>query len=178
MNIASASVSSLASYALPSIVAAAGLMLALSKKDLLSQFLSGCTDGIKTTFGLMPTLLLLVVGVKMFSASGALSALCTVLSPLCRFFGMPEEILPVFLMRPISGSGATAMIRELFAGSGPDSTAGRTASILMGSSDTIFYTLSVYFAHTGTKKTGGALLLSFLLLFFCTALSCLLAAAM
>ena len=165
----------IAAFMLPAVMVAAGLLFAFSKKDLFPLFISGCSDGLKTTASLLPTLIMLIVGVKMFSASGALSALCTVLSPLCRELGIPEELLPVAVMRPISGSGATAMIKELFDTAGPDGVAGRAASVMMGSSDTILYTLSVYFAHTRTKKTGYAMFASFAVMLFCLAVSSFLA---
>ena len=162
----------IAAYTLPVIITLSGIMLAFSKKDLFSLFLSGCSDGLKTTAGILPTLIMLVVAVKMLSASGALEATCSVLSPLCVKIGIPEEVLPVVLMRPVSGSGATAMIKELFDNSGPDSAAGRIASVLMGSSDTIIYTLSLYFSHVGAKKTGYALPAAFILMIFCLFVSC------
>ena len=168
----------IASYALPAVITAAGVIFAVSKKDMLPLFLEGCSEGLKTTFGLLPTLILLIVAVKMFSASGALSVLCSAMSPVCRFLGIPEEMLPVALMRPVSGSGATAMVKQLFDTRGPDSFAGRAASVLMGSSDTILYTVSVYFAHTGTKKTGYTLPAAFAVMLFCLAVSCFLAARM
>ena len=80
-------------------------------------------------------------------------------------------MLPVIFMRPISGSAATAMINELFAEQGPDSFAGRAASVLMGSSDTIIYTLSMYFGAVGIRRTRHALPAAFLTLIFCTLFS-------
>lgn len=165
----------IASFMLPAVMVCAGLLFMFSKKDLFPLFVSGCSDGLKTTVSLLPTLIMLIVAVKMFSASGALSALCAALSPLCRMLGVPEELLPVAIMRPVSGSGATAMIKELFDTAGPDGIAGRAASVMMGSSDTILYTLSIYFAHTGTKKTGYALPAAFAVMIFCLAVSCFLA---
>ena len=168
----------IAEYALPLFITCAAFLLLFSKKQLFPLFISGCSEGIKTAVGLLPTFVILVVAVRMFCASGALEALCTVLSPICEMLHIPKDLLPVAIMRPVSGSGATAMITELFSVSGPDSAAGKAASVLMGSSDTILYTLSVYFAHTGTKRTGYALPVSFAVMLFCLVLSCFLAETM
>ncbi|MBR5528005.1 MAG: spore maturation protein [Clostridia bacterium] len=162
----------IASFALPIVFTLLGLIMAFSKKDTVSMFLGGCREGIKTSFGLLPTLIMLIVAVRMFSASGALDALCNASLPLCKLLGIPQEMLPVAIMRPVSGSGAIATIKQLFDTSGPDSSAGRTASVLMGSSDTILYTLSVYFSHVGAKKTGYAFPASFTVMIFCIAASC------
>ena len=107
----------------------------------------------------------------MFAASGALKLLCGFGSYLLRPLGVPASMLPVIFMRPISGSAATAMINELFAEQGPDSFAGRAASVLMGSSDTIIYTLSMYFGAVGIRRTRHALPAAFLTLIFCTLFS-------
>lgn len=162
----------LASFAIPGILLLVSLLIFTSKKELFAEFSAGCSDGMRTTVQILPTLLLLMVAVRMFSASGALAALCHALEPVCRLVGLPSEMLPVVLMRPLSGSGATAMLTQLFSSGSPDSFAGRAASVLMGSSDTILYTVSMYFSHTKTKKTGYALPVSFIVMLFCVALSC------
>ncbi len=168
----------LASFFLPSVFLCVAAILFFSKKDLFPLFLSGCKEGARLTYELLPTLILLIVSVRMFSASGGMQALCAAISPLCKTLGIPTELLPVAIMRPISGSGATAMITELFATSGPDSRAGAAASVLMGSSDTILYTLSVYFSHIKAKKTGYALPVSFAVMIFCLVFSSFIAKLM
>lgn len=168
----------IASFFLPSVFLCVAIILFFSKKDLFPLFVSGCKEGAKLSYELLPTLILLIVSARMFSASGGMQALCTILSPFCKMLGIPSELLPVALMRPISGSGATAMITELFSASGPDSEAGTAASVLMGSSDTILYTLSVYFSHIKAKKTGYALPVSFAVMIFCLVFSCFLARIM
>lgn len=162
-----------ASLILPFVMTLSSILPIISKDDLFSAFLSGCTDGLKTALSIFPTLLLLVVAVKMFTASGALDALCSIAMPFMNFFGIPADMFPVVIMRPISGSGATATVKELFSSAGPDSLSGFASSVLMGSSDTIIYTVSMYFAHINAKKTGFTLPVSFIVLFFCTCLSCI-----
>ncbi|MBE6571487.1 MAG: spore maturation protein [Ruminococcaceae bacterium] len=167
-----------AAFFLPSVFLCGAVIMFFSKKDTLSLFLSGCREGAKLTYDLLPTLILLIVAVKMFSASGGMAALCHAASPICKALGIPPELLPVATIRPISGSGATAAITELFSVHGPDSAAGIAASVLMGSSDTILYTLSVYFAHIKAKRTGYALPVSFAVMIFCLVFSCFIAKMM
>ena len=107
----------------------------------------------------------------MLSASGALPFLCKALSPFCEKIGLDANLLPILLLRPFSGSGSTALLIELYKQTSPDSFSSRAAAVLMGSSDTIFYTVSVYFAAVGEKKTGCTLPAAFCVLLFCTALS-------
>ena len=161
-----------ASLILPLIMTFSSILPIISKDDLFSVFISGCADGLKTALSIFPTLLLLVVAVKMFTASGALDAVCSFAMPILELLGIPPDMFPVVVMRPISGSGATATVKELFSSAGPDSLSGFASSVLMGSSDTIIYTVSMYFAHINSKKTGFTLPVSFIVLLFCTCLSC------
>ena len=110
----------------------------------------------------------------MFSAGGALALVCDIVGTVTRRIGIPDSLIPVILMRPISGSAATAMVNNLFSADGPDSFAGRCASIIMGSSDTIIYTLAMYFSAAGIRKTRHALPASFIILIFCTLFSLML----
>lgn len=159
-------------YSIPFIIAACGVILFFSRGELFEEFIKGARDGMKTCADILPCLVLLLCAVKMFSASGALDILCHSLSGVFSIFGIPEEMIPVILMRPVSGSAANAMIINLFKTHGADSFAGRAASILMGSTDTIIYTLAMYFSAAGIKKTRYSLFASFILFAFCTLISC------
>ena len=158
-------------YAVPVILVLAGAAMLFSRQDLLNEFMKGAREGLATNFRILPSLVMLICATRMFAASGALGMLCEMCGAFLRPLGIPEAMLPVVFMRPISGSAATAMINELFAEQGPDSFAGRAASVLMGSSDTIIYTLSMYFGAAGIKKTRYALPAAFLTLAFCTLFS-------
>lgn len=161
----------LASLAVPSLLCLIGILLFFSdfftENDLFSEFTRGCADGLRTTFSILPTLLLLTVAVRAFTVSGGMNAIQSLFLPLCRAIRFPQELLPLVLMRPISGSGATALLCDLFERYSPESFAGRCASILLGSSDTIFYTVSVYFSSIQEKKTGYTLPVAFLVMLFC-----------
>lgn len=161
-------------YAIPITLALAGAAILFSRKDLFAEFLKGGREGLSTSMKILPSLVMLLCATRMFSASGALDIVCNIFGIFTRKLGIPDSMIPVFLMRPISGSAATAMINNLFSSDGPDSFAGRCASILMGSSDTIIYTLAMYFGAAEIRRTRHALPASFIILVFCTLLSLLL----
>jgi spore maturation protein B len=94
----------------------------------------------------------LMVGISMLRASGALDLLCSLLKPVTSAIGMPGEVLPLALLRPVSGSGSIAIVNDIFRHFGPDSPAGKIASVMMGSTETTFYTVAVYFGAVGVKK--------------------------
>ena len=118
--------------------------------DLL---LSGAADGLKLILQLIPTLILLLTAVTMLRQSGAVEAIGTFLSPVLSFFHIPKETAILVLIRPISGSAALAVGAELMAEYGPDSLIGRTAAVMLGSTETTFYTISVYFGAAGIRNT-------------------------
>ncbi len=162
----------ISAFAVPLLIVFVGLSFFSSEKDTLSVFFSGCREGMKTTVSLVPTFILLSCAVKMFCASGALDGLCALLSAPARALLLPAEMLPVVIMRPISGSGSVTMIKELFSRYGTDSFASYAAALLMGSTDTIVFTLSAYFSACKTKKTGFAFPVSVVVLLFCAFVSC------
>lgn len=128
--------------------------LALRRKEsAYDLMLSGAADGLKLLTSLIPTLILLLTAVSMLRSSGAVEAISTLLSPLFAFFGIPPETAILVLIRPISGSAALAVGTDLMTHYGVDSLIGRTAAIMLGSTETTFYTISVYFGAAGIKKT-------------------------
>lgn len=123
------------------------------KENPYELMLDGAKDGLKLLLTLVPTLILLMTAVSMLRASGAIELLNRFLSPVFTFFGIPTETCMLILIRPISGSAALAVGTELMMTYGPDSQIGRTAAVMLGSTETTFYTISVYFGATGIKKT-------------------------
>lgn len=115
------------------------------------------TDGAKEGFNMMltiaPSLVVLLSAVELLRQSGALEAFSAFLSPALEFLGIPPETVLLMLVRPISGSAALAIGAELIAAHGPDSLIGRTAAVMLGSTETTFYTISVYFGSWGINKT-------------------------
>jgi len=128
------------------------LLCGLARRvDLAEEFSAGAKEGLQTAFGLIPMLVLLMTAVGMFTSSGAAEMLAALLSPVTEWLGFPKECLDLALIRPISGSGALAAVSRLFSRVHPDSFAGRTASVLMASTETTFYTIAVYFAAQRKK---------------------------
>lgn len=116
-------------------------------------FVEGAKDGLQSMVGIIPPLIGLMVAINMFRASGALELLANFLSPLLNALRLPPDVLPLALLRPISGSASTAIVTDIFKTLGPDSPAGTIASVMMGSTETTFYTVAVYFGAVGIKNS-------------------------
>ena len=142
---------------IPLILVGVSVFALMKKQDVYTCLLEGGSDGLKLLFTIAPALVILLTGVHMLRASGAFDLLGRYLSPVTNFLGIPVETLPLMLIRPFSGSGALAVGADLIATYGPDSLIGRTAAIMLGSTETTFYTISVYFGAAGIKKTRYAL---------------------
>ena len=127
------------------------------KLPVFSIFLTGAKEGITSAFALMPTLIAVTVCIGMFKASGGLELLVNLLAPIASALGTPFEVLPLALIRPISGSGSLVIFEQLLAEYHPDSYIGKIASVLQSSSETTFYTVSVYYAATAVKKSKATL---------------------
>ena len=128
--------------------------IALHKKEnAYDRMLEGAADGLKLMVSLIPALILLLTSVHMLRASGAVELLSKFFAPLFSFFGIPPETAMLVLIRPISGSAALAVGTELMQQYGVDSQIGRTAAVMLGSTETTFYTISVYFGAAGISKT-------------------------
>jgi spore maturation protein B len=121
------------------------------------SFVEGGKEGIKIAVSIIPFLVGMLVSISIFRASGALDALMDWMRPFMKTMGVPAEIVPLLIIRPISGTAALGMTSDLIAVYGPDSFIGRLASVLQGSTDTTFYVLTVYFGAVGIKKMGDAL---------------------
>ena len=129
--------------------------LALRKKEnAYDILLSGTAEGLKLLTSVVPALILLLTAVSMLRASGAVEVISAFLSPAFSFFGIPPETAMLVLVRPLSGSAALAVGAELMGQYGVDSLIGRTVAVMLGSTETTFYTISVYFGAAGIKKTG------------------------
>ncbi len=124
----------------------------VKKVDIAGEFVKGAEEYLKTAVSILPMLILLVTAVGMFTASGAVNAITELVSPLLSRLGFPSEAVPLALVRPISGSGALASLDSLLSEVGADSFAGRTASVLMGSTETTFYTIAVYCSASQIKS--------------------------
>lgn len=115
-------------------------------------FLKGAKEGMLLLYNIAPTIMGLVFAVDLLRSSGAINVICNIVEPAADFLGFPKEIVPMVLLRPVSGSGSTALLTSLYQDCGPDSFAGQVASVLAGSSETTFYAVAMYFGSIKVKK--------------------------
>lgn len=125
----------------------------LQKKNVYDEFIKGAEDGFQVVKGIMPTLIGLMVAIGVLRASGTLDLLSNMLKPLVERLHFPSELVPLVVVKMFSSSAATSLLLDIYKSFGPDSYLGRLSSILMSCSETIFYTLSVYFMTAKVKKT-------------------------
>ena len=124
----------------------------LQKVDVYQEFVKGAKDGMKTVVDLLPTLIGLLMSVGILRASGALDILAEWLAPLAAWLHFDAAVLPVSFIKLFSSSAATGLVLDIFETYGPDSILGKTVSVLCSSTETVFYTMSVYFAAVKIKK--------------------------
>ncbi|MGM0899947.1 spore maturation protein [Mesobacillus maritimus] len=129
----------------------------IKKVPTYETFVEGGKEGIKMAVSIIPFLVGMMVAISIFRASGALDAMIDIMRPGLEKVGIPADIIPLAIIRPISGTAALGMTSDIIATYGPDSFIGRLASTLQGSTDTTFYVLTVYFGAVGIKKMGDAL---------------------
>lgn len=120
---------------------------------VMDCFIEGAKEGFSTFLSLLPALVALITAVSVLKASGGLDVILWFINPVAKFTGIPAEVLPLVLLSPVSGSGSLTMYEALLKTAGPDSFAGRVASVIMGSSETTFYAVTVYYGAAGIKKT-------------------------
>ena len=140
-------------YLVPLILLLTALIGLRKGENTYDILLNGAAEGLSLLKTILPSLILLLTAVTMFRDSGGAELLSRLLAPVFTRFGIPPECAMLVLVRPISGSAALAVGSELMARYGPDSQIGRTAAVMLGSTETTFYTLSVYFGASGIKKT-------------------------
>ncbi|MFC6332321.1 spore maturation protein [Paenibacillus septentrionalis] len=127
------------------------------KQPVYEVFVDGAKDGFDTAIGIIPHLVGMMVAISMFRASGAMDAMLMAVKPIFDWFGIPSEILPLGILRPITGAGSLAFTADLIATHGPDSLIGRIASTIQGSTDTTLYVLTVYFGAVAIRNSKYAL---------------------
>ena len=137
----------------PGTLAGVALYGALHRVDVYSALYKGAGSGLETLVRIVPALIGLMTAVYMLRASGALELLAQTLRPWMERVGLPPELLPLMLVRPVSGSAALGVGSELIQTYGPDSQLGRTAAVMLGSTETTFYTIAVYFGAVGISRT-------------------------
>lgn len=150
----------------------------LMKVSVFDEFIKGAEDGFKVVLNILPTLIGLMVAVGILRASGAMDYLANGIAPCMKWIRFPSELVPLVLVKIFSSSAATGLLLDIFKEYGTDSYIGRLASLLMSCSETIFYTMAVYFMTAGVKKTRYTLLGSLVATFAGIAASVVLAGMM
>ena len=125
----------------------------IKRTDLFSTFIEGAKEGISTSLDILPSLICLMTCIGMFKSVGGFGILSSLIQPLTEFFGFPEECAPLIFIRPMSGSGALSVYNNIVSQYGADSFIGRVASVMMGSTETTFYTVAVYFGAIKIKNS-------------------------
>lgn len=148
----------LSAMLLPFLVLIILLSAWVKNTNCFSDFVKGAENGISAIKGILPSLIGLFAAITVFRASGAMGALTDLLAPVGDMLGIESPLIPLVLMRPVSGSASLAIVQDLTAEFGPDSSIGMAASVMMGSTETIFYTLAVYMGGSGIKKAPGVLI--------------------
>jgi spore maturation protein B len=153
MELLSALINVLSILAIPLLVVFILLFGVLKKVRLYETFVEGAKEGFQVGVRIIPYLVAMLVAIGIFRASGAMDILSHLVSPLTHWIGMPSETLPMALIRPLSGSGALGVMSETIKAHGPDSLIGRMVAVMMGSGETTFYVLALYFGSVGITRT-------------------------
>lgn len=142
----------LSRWALPIVIASIVIIGHFRKVPVYERFVEGAKEGFPTAISIIPHLVAMMVAVSVFRESGALELFMGYLRPFFQYLHIPAEIVPMALLRPISGTGSLSVMMDIFQNYGPDSLLGMMASILQGSSDTTLYVLTVYFGSVGIRN--------------------------
>ncbi len=143
----------LSSVVIPLLLSAVAVYGLGKRVNVYAALTRGAEEGLTVLLRIVPALIGLLTAVTMFRASGAMEWLSGLFAPLLDLLGIPAETAPLMLVRPVSGSGALAVASDLIASHGPDSYVGRVAAVMLGSTETTFYTIAVYFGSAGITKT-------------------------
>ncbi len=139
-------------FAIPAIFLSILLIGVYKEVKVYDAFVEGTKEGVGTIVKIIPSLVGLLVAIGVFRASGALDLLVYAFTPITKLIGIPSEVLPLAFLRPVSGSASLALVADIMKQYGADSFIGRLVSTMMGSTETIFYTLAVYFGAIGIKN--------------------------
>ena len=140
-------------YIIPLIVVTIIIYGIYKKVDIFDTFIDGVKEGIKLSINLFPTIFAMIIAITLITDSNIINYICNLLKPLFSKISFPTEVLPLALLRPISGSSSLVILNDILAKYGPDSFIGRLSSVMQGSTDTTIYIISMYFASIGIKKT-------------------------
>ncbi|MEI3253740.1 MAG: nucleoside recognition domain-containing protein [Candidatus Gastranaerophilaceae bacterium] len=143
---------SISAWIIPSIILITLVFSVVKKIPVYETFIDGAKDGLKVTVGIIPYLIAIITAVSMLRASGAIDLAARAFSGCLDYFKIPVDVVPIMFIRSLSGSAVLGLFSEIAGNFGPDAYATKLAAIMVGSSETTFYVLSVYFGAVGVKK--------------------------
>jgi spore maturation protein B len=143
----------LSNAAIPMLIFTIVVIAAIKKVKVYEEFVDGAKEGFNTAVRIIPFLVGMLVAIGMFRASGAMDFLTSALSPITSALGFPSELVPLAIIRNLSGSGSLGLMTDIMKTHGPDSFLGRLSGAMMGSHETTFYVLAVYFGSVGVRRT-------------------------
>ncbi|TJY44384.1 spore maturation protein [Cohnella pontilimi] len=147
----------LSAWMIPMLIAFIPLYAAYRKVPVYETFIDGAKDGFGTAVSIIPHLVGMLTAISMFRASGALDTIIQSIRPFLELLGVPGEVLPLALLRPLTGAGSLAFVTDLIKTQGPDTFAAKVAATIQGSTDTTLYVLTVYFGAVGIRNSRYAL---------------------
>ena len=150
-------ISNISNLIIPLLVLSVVIYAIKKKINVYEAFVDGAKESFDMIINLFPTFLAMILGINIIINSGLIPSILNIVKPVFEYVKIPLEIIPMAIMRPISGSSSLAILNNIFASIGPDSLAGRIGSIVQGSTDTTFYVISLYFGSVGIKKIKYAL---------------------
>ncbi len=140
-------------YILPALILALLIYSLIRGVDIYSAFVEGAKEALPLIAHILPYMAAMLIAMKLLRSCGALDSLSDLLAPALAYIGFPSELVPMLVIRPFSGSASSALLADVYSACGADSFAGYAASIMLGSTETIFYTVALYFGSVGIKKT-------------------------
>ena len=150
-------IETISAWAIPLLIAGIPVLGLARRVRVYAAFVEGAKEGFQTSVRIIPPLVAVFVALAMFRESGAFDAIASLLSPVTSRLGIPPDLLPLILIRPLSGQAANGVVLNVLQSHGPDSYAGRLASVMAGSTETTFYVLAVYFGAVGITRYRQAL---------------------
>jgi spore maturation protein B len=158
MNQFTSTINIISLLAIPALILFIVIYGAIKKVKIYEAFVEGAKEGFNVGVRIIPYLVAMMVAIGIFRAGGAMEILATILAPITKLIGMPPEALPMAIIRPLSGSGSLGVMSDIIKTHGPDSLIGKMVSVMMGSSETTFYVLAVYFGSVNITRTRQAVL--------------------
>lgn len=134
------------------------VIAAKEKKDIFKLFIEGALDGLKVVYNIFPYILAITIAIGLLKSTGALDVILYPFKPILVKFGIPEDIIPLCIMRPLSGGASMSVVMEIFKTSGVDSISGKMASVIMGATETTLYTITILFGAVKIKRIRGVLI--------------------